>query len=213
VQGSNEPDATSQALIALGANLPGPTSAPAATLRRSLDLISKAIEDRILASRLFCSPAFPPGAGPDYLNAAAIFRWSGGPDALLALLNRVEQSLGRTRGARWEARIIDLDLIALGDAVRPDAKTQRHWADLPLARASVETPDRLILPHPRMGERSFVLVPLADIAPDWQHPLTGLSVTAMLAARPASERAGIVPVAWPGVAAPSPLSILPPADT
>lgn len=213
MQASTGSDATSQALIALGANLPSGDRAPADTLVESIRLISKEIGEDIAASRLFRTPAYPPGAGPDYLNAAARFRWSGAPEALLALLNRVEERLGRTRGARWEARIIDLDLIALGDAVMPDADTQRHWAGLPLTRAAVETPDRLILPHPRMAERGFVLVPLADVAPGWRHPLSGLNVAGMLAARPEAERAEITPVSWPGAAAPSPLSIRACGDT
>lgn len=213
MQASTPSDTASQALIALGANLPSGAREPAETLLESISLISKGLGDRVAASRLYRTPAFPPGAGPDYLNAAAGFRWSGGPEALLTLLNRVEQTLGRTRGARWEARIIDLDLIAHGTDVRPDARTQRHWAGLPMSLASVETPDTLILPHPRLTERSFVLVPLADIAPDWRHPLTGLSVTEMLEARPEAERAEITPVAWPGAAAPSPLSIGPSGDT
>jgi 2-amino-4-hydroxy-6-hydroxymethyldihydropteridine diphosphokinase len=209
LQASSDSDATSQALIALGANLPSGDRPPAETLTFALDLIAKTVGTGVLASSLFRTPAFPSGSGPDYLNAAAKFRWSGAPEALMALLNRIEERLGRTRTARWEARIIDLDLIALGDLVYPDAETQTRWADLPLARAAVETPGELILPHPRMAERSFVLRPLAEIAPHWRHPLTGLSVADMLAARPAAEQADIVPVPWPGRAAPAPLSFGP----
>jgi 2-amino-4-hydroxy-6-hydroxymethyldihydropteridine diphosphokinase len=147
------------------------------------------------------------------MNAAARFRWSDTPEALLALLHEIEASLGRTRGARWGARIIDLDLVAMGDAVRPDAATQSRWAALPMERAAVDLPDRLILPHPRLAERSFVLMPLADVAPDWRHPVTGQSTTEMLAHRPAEERAAIAPVPWPRQDAPSPLSFGQPGDT
>jgi 2-amino-4-hydroxy-6-hydroxymethyldihydropteridine diphosphokinase len=88
---------------------------------------------------------------------------------------------------------MDLDLIALGDAVLPDPATQADWAALPPGRAAVETPSELILPHPRLAERSFVLVPLAEIAPDWRHPVTGRDVAQMLADRPADERSKIRP--------------------
>jgi 2-amino-4-hydroxy-6-hydroxymethyldihydropteridine diphosphokinase len=54
-------------------------------------------------------------------------------------------------------------------------------------------PDRLILPHPRLQDRAFVLVPLADVAPDWRHPLSGLSVDQMLQALPAEDVAAVVP--------------------
>ncbi len=155
----------------------------------------------------------PARSGPDYLNAAASFRWSGTPEALLSLLHGIEAKLGRTRDGRWTARIIDLDLIALDDDVRPDRAVQTQWATMPPERALVEVPDRLILPHPRLTERSFVLVPLADVAPDWRHPVNGLSVAQMLAARPAPERAGIVAVPWPDRDAPSPLSFGRPGDT
>lgn len=87
---------------------------------------------------------------------------------------------------------MDIDLIALGTQVHPDAQTQQNWVEMPIDHAAVQTPDQLILPHPRMAERSFVLVPLADVAPDWCHPLTGLSVVQMLAARPAAERSSVI---------------------
>jgi 2-amino-4-hydroxy-6-hydroxymethyldihydropteridine diphosphokinase len=78
--------------------------------------------------------------------------------------------------------------------VLPDRAELDRWMALDLGKAQSLAPPRLILPHPRMHERGFVLGPLADIAPDWRHPATGLTVTEMLAARPAAERAAMRPV-------------------
>jgi 2-amino-4-hydroxy-6-hydroxymethyldihydropteridine diphosphokinase len=76
---------------------------------------------------------------------------------LLDLLHEIEAAFGRRRTARWEARKMDLDLIALGDHVLPDEANFRHWHDLSPQEAATLTPDSLILPHPRMSERGFVL--------------------------------------------------------
>ncbi len=91
-------------------------------------------------------------------------------------------------------RTLDLDLLAFGDSVLPDAATQDHWRGLPGADQSRLAPDQLILPHPRMQDRAFVLVPLADIAPDWRHPLLGLTVAQMVSRLPAQDRAALVPI-------------------
>lgn len=136
----------------------------------------------------------PAGSGPDYANAAALIVTSLRPGELLDRLHAIEARFGRDRGTgRWSARILDLDLIALDDLVLPDAATQRGWVAMAADRQRAEAPDRLILPHPRMQDRAFVLAPLAEIAPGWRHPVSGLTVAGMLAALGPEALAGMVP--------------------
>lgn len=141
-------------------------------------------------SRLFRTPCFPAGAGPDYVNAAAVLMVPPGhdPGSVLAVLHHVEDQFGRKRLQRWGMRTLDIDLLSFGSLILPDAATQAAWRNLPPDRQIGLTPDRLILPHPRMQDRAFVLVPLADVAPDWTHPVLGRSVTEMLAVLPAADR-------------------------
>ncbi|WP_323008626.1 2-amino-4-hydroxy-6-hydroxymethyldihydropteridine diphosphokinase [Paracoccus sp. (in: a-proteobacteria)] len=182
-------------LVALGANLTSSAGLPADSLRFALGKILELPQVVPLAvSRFWITPAFPPGSGPEYVNAAATFRCAYPPEQLLRELHAIEAELGRKRdGVRWQARGLDLDLLAHGDLVLPDAAMQQHWRDLPPTKQALLAPERLILPHPRMQDRGFVLAPLAEIAPGWVHPSLGLSVAQMLAALPPEALAGMRP--------------------
>lgn len=184
-------------LIALGANLYRDGVSPAHTFVCAFDeMVNEGLRLRAV-SRFFRSPAFPAGSGPDYVNACAMAQTTLTPDAALAALHRIEARLGRVRQGRWGARGIDLDLLAAGDAVLPDPATQAHWRALPLEEQMRLAPDRLILPHPRLADRAFVLIPLAEIAPAWRHPVSGMTVAQMAAALPEAEKAALVPFVRP----------------
>jgi len=181
-------------LIALGGNMPSSAGDPVATLQAALHQIAQAGIKVTTTSPFYKTPCFPAGAGPDYINAAAALAFEGTPHDLLAHLNAIEAAFDRERVTRWGQRTLDLDLIAAGDAVLPDPATHATWRHLPLSEQIATTPDQLIVPHPRLQDRAFVLVPLADIAPDWTHPILGHSVARMLSDLPPDEVAAVTPL-------------------
>ena len=151
-------------LIALGANLPSRAGGPRDTLEAALrDLNSAGVVTR-KRSRWFMTPPWPVSDQPWYVNGVAAVATALDPAALLQALHAVETAFGRVRGVPNAARTLDLDLLAYGDVVQPDP-----------------SPGAPVLPHPRLGERAFVLLPLADVASDWRHPVTGRSVRDLVA--------------------------------
>jgi 2-amino-4-hydroxy-6-hydroxymethyldihydropteridine diphosphokinase len=93
---------------------------------------------------------------PDYINGCALLRTSLTPSSLLSVLLATEARFGRERRERWGARTLDLDLLLYEDCI-------------------LDTPS-LTIPHPHMCDRAFVLLPLAEIAPDWIHPINGCAI-------------------------------------
>jgi 2-amino-4-hydroxy-6-hydroxymethyldihydropteridine diphosphokinase len=181
-------------LVAIGGNVSSLSGSPEETIVHSIVDIYQRIGSPIGTSRLYRTPAFPPGSGPDFVNAAVALQSNMSPEEILAILHDIEARYGRERQVRWGARTLDLDLIAVGTRVLPDRAVFDRWLALDAARQTVETPPQLILPHPRMQDRAFVLVPLADVAADWRHPVLGKTIGEMLADLPSAARAEVVPI-------------------
>jgi len=180
--------------VAVGSNLTSAAGPPEKTVADAIYAVGRVTGSVPKVSRFYRTSAFPAGSGPDFVNACFALDWSGTAADLLEILHGIEADFGRVRGQRWAARVLDLDLLALGAQVLPDADTHAAWRQMDLTDAGSQTPPTLILPHPRLQERGFVLVPLAEIAPDWPHPVTGRTVTEMRDALDPADLAGIVPL-------------------
>ncbi|MCU0815119.1 MAG: 2-amino-4-hydroxy-6-hydroxymethyldihydropteridine diphosphokinase [Cypionkella sp.] len=180
-------------LIAFGGNQPVGDLAPLEVMGAAVQALTQKGLRYVAQSAFYRTPAFPAGSGPDYVNGAACL--SAAPEmsaqTVLSALHDVEAAFGRRRDRRWGPRTLDLDLLAVGDLVLPDAGEQTRWRSLSPEDQAQLTPDRLILPHPRMQDRAFVLVPLAEVAPDWRHPILGQTVREMRDALPAADLAEV----------------------
>ncbi len=135
-------------------------------LRKALSLLGDAGEIIALSSVYETEP-WGYAEQPSFLNIVCGFRTSLSPPELLALAQEVERSLGRVRTVRYGPRTMDVDILLYGDLV-------------------LDTPD-LQIPHPRIPERAFVLAPLAEIAPDVEHPALKRPISALLADAPGRE--------------------------
>ena len=151
-------------IVALGSNRPGDHRSSEALLEAALSQFPQAGLPLLARSRWWRSAAWPDPKGHEYRNGIAIVETNEPPDAVLAQLLALERCFGRERSEPNAPRTLDLDLIAYG-------------------RQVLEGPD-LVLPHPRAAERRFVMGPLAEIAPDWRHPVSGKTAQVLAAAAP-----------------------------
>ena len=145
-----------QSAIALGSNLGNSIT----TLTNAIETLARTpgITLSNYSSWYRTKPVGPPQ--PDYLNGCALLKVALSPHQLLTTLLEIEQQFGRVRKEHWGARTLDLDMILYENLI-------------------LDTPD-LQIPHPRMRERAFVLVPLAEIAPHWIEPVSGKTIIKLL---------------------------------
>ncbi len=156
-------------LLGLGANLPSPVhGTPVATLEAALKRLAQKGLVILACSRWWESAPIPDSDQPWYVNGVVEVATEHRPEDLLALLHGVEAEFGRVRSYPNAPRVLDLDLLAYGDIVQ-------------------QGPEAPLLPHPRLAERGFVLLPLREIKPNWHHPLSGRSLAAMIAGLPSNQ--------------------------
>ena len=151
------------AFIALGTNQPFEDLEGPSLLRRAIAALRMEGLELAAVSGIWRTPAWPEGSvQPDFHNAVVEVETKiREPAALFEVLRGIEIAFGRVRRERWGPRTLDLDILAMGAVVADDGG--------------------VIIPHPLMQERAFVLAPLAEIAPNWVHPVLGISASNLLA--------------------------------
>ena len=156
--------------IALGANLPHPLhGSPETTLAASLNELGRRGIHLRAQSRWYRTAPVPVSDQPWYINGVAEIGTDLDADALLGELHAVEEEFGRVRTIANAPRLIDLDLL--------DYRGQ----------IAVGGPGKATLPHPRMAARAFVLLPLAELEPQWRHPVSCVPIDALVAALPPED--------------------------
>ncbi len=158
-------------IIGFGANLDGAHGAPEETFQHALEAIMKRGIRIVGTSSVWkTSPVDTDEAQDWYTNAVIAVETEAAAEELLAILLDIETEFGRIRTTRNAARSIDLDLICYHDEI-------------------INVDDTLIVPHPRMHERGFVLLPLKEIAPDWTHPVGEWTIDELIERLPADQLA------------------------
>ncbi len=157
--------------IGLGANLPHPKfGPPTRTLRRALAMMNDRGVRLLKRSPWYRTAPVPMSDQPWFVNAVAEIATGLGPDALLATLHGIEDLFGRVRSTRNAPRVIDLDLIDYRSSIK-------EWNKLGIST----------IPHLRLEERAFVLLPLRDVAPGWCHPVSGTPIDDLIEALPPGQ--------------------------
>ena len=152
-------------LIGMGSNISGPWGTPLATLQRACVALDQFPLRVLKVSSIIETLPFGVLNQPNFVNAVAMIETALSPDALIRKLHMIEHQAGRRRRRRWGPRCLDLDILDYHGQLRP-VKTGNAKA--------------LALPHPAIAERSFVLGPMAEIAPRWKHPINHKSALVMI---------------------------------
>ena len=178
-------------LVALGSNMSLGVTQPIEIIKNAINELIKFDINLISLSRLYETPAFPEGSGPNFINSAVKVEANFSPQEILQKLHEIEQKFDRQRAFRWTARTLDLDLLAFNGNVFPSRKIFKYWFDLPISEQKKKIPNELVLPHPRIQDRAFVLSPLLDIEPKWTHPILKKTVLQLYEELPKKEKKNI----------------------
>ncbi len=171
-------------LLGIGSNLSGPWGTPLETLRRALEEMHSNGIDVIARSMAYSTCAYGLGGQPDYMNAVVSISCLAPPEALLIRLHRLEKRAARARGERWGARTLDIDLLDWHGRVIGTSRERGSRTELGFKPLS--------LPHPGIVKRPFVIIPLAEIAPGWHHPVNGRTAVSLANSIADSRAGGII---------------------
>ncbi len=180
--------------LAFGSNQADQLKQSVEIIQSSYELLNDDSVNITTISPFFQTPAFPTGSGPDYVNSVVRAETKLDPHSLLSVLHGVEAKLGRKRKQRWGTRVIDIDLLDYQGCILPTPEIYHYWRDMELNLQKTTWPDNLILPHPRIQDRGFVLVPLKAVAPDWVHPVTLESIDVLIEQIDPNELEGILQI-------------------
>ena len=179
-----------ECFLGLGANLPFGGLEPSETLNSAIDALRSAGLADVVVSGFYLTKPVPFIDQPDFVNCVLRACTVLKPGELLSLCQSIESKFGRVRDTRWHARTLDIDMLSFGDAIMPG---KVGWENLMEAGRDGTIITDLILPHPRLHERAFVLKPLTDICPHWQHPVLGKTAMELLDAVGTGEVSGVKP--------------------
>ncbi len=175
-------------VVVLGSNLPSEFGNSFETLKQCIYEIKTYLPIKsLLESNWYISSSYVDKREPRYLNVGIRFSTNLNPTELIKLTAGLEDKYGRRRKRRWESRSCDIDILLCDQQILPSRDYFVKWLKLDFLDQIKLVPDELIIPHPRLQERTFFLKPLDDLQPDWVHPFLKLKAKEMLDSLPLNE--------------------------
>ena len=166
--------------VAFGSNVFSKLGSPSEIVYQAIKEIQTLEFELVLTSKLYETVAYPRGSGPNFINCCSVYKTKLTASETLLHLHNIEKNLGRIRNKRWAPRVIDLDLIYFDEFICPNQEVVEEWIGLSKDKQTELWPAEMILPHPRLQDRAFVLIPMGDIDPKWKHPISDNTVSEML---------------------------------
>ena len=175
-------------IIVLGSNLSSEFGSSTEILKKCVgELKSFQPIQSLVESKWYLSSSFVDNSEPRYVNVGIRFCTNLKPKELLNFTSDLEIKYGRKRQRRWEPRTCDIDILLCDQLILPSKQYFKKWLNLNFSDQIRLVPDELILPHPRLQDRTFFLKPLNDLQPEWIHPFLKVKAKEMLDSLPPYE--------------------------